>query len=328
MSASKVRKIIHECNSETQPLNILTFPTHERYETQLCKTGHNFYSLEVNGGKTWNSEQTKVPENYNIINAHNFPRYIDFDLILVHSKISQYNVALKINDTLGLPIAVVDHIMPTSNFSKQHIDQLNSMVGNVNIYITEHSKKAWGSQHPSLVINHGIDAETFCDRQETRDNSVLTIANDFINRDYCLNFTLWKNVTEEFQTTVRGDTEGLSTAAKSTEELVDEYNKHSIYLNTTSDSPIPMSLLEAMSCGCAVVSSATCMIPEVIKNGVNGFVSNDAEELKEYIRTLMKDQGLARELGQKARETVMNMFSEKLFIDRWNQVFQDVKGIL
>tara|TARA_B100001094_G_scaffold327545_1_gene386002 strand:- start:725 stop:1711 length:987 start_codon:yes stop_codon:yes gene_type:complete len=328
MSISKVRKIIHQCNDELKPLNILTFPTHERYETQLCKTGHNFYSLEVSGGKTWNSEQTVVPENYNIVNSNNFPSYIDFDLMLVHSKISQYSMALKINDRLGLPIVVADHIMPTSNFNKQHIQQINNMVGNINVYISEKSKKAWNSPHPSIVINHGIDSTTFCNRKEKRVNNLLTIANDFINRDYCLNFTLWKEVTKEFETTLRGDTQGLSTAAKSTEELVDEYNKHSVYLNTTNDSPIPMSLLEAMSCGCAVVSSATCMIPEVIKNGINGFISNDAEELKGYIQTLLDNPDQARKLGEEARKTIINMFSENLFIDRWNQVFQDAKDII
>ena len=32
--------------SSDEPLNILTFCTHERYEQNLCKTNHNFYSLQ------------------------------------------------------------------------------------------------------------------------------------------------------------------------------------------------------------------------------------------------------------------------------------------
>ena len=34
-----------------EKLNILTFPTHERYETMLCKTGHNFYAYRAEGIK-------------------------------------------------------------------------------------------------------------------------------------------------------------------------------------------------------------------------------------------------------------------------------------
>ena len=35
-------------------LNILTFPTHERYESMLAKTGHNFYAYRAEGIKDWN----------------------------------------------------------------------------------------------------------------------------------------------------------------------------------------------------------------------------------------------------------------------------------
>ena len=80
--------------------------------------------------------------------------------------------------------------------------------------------------------------------------------------------------------------------------MVEEYNKCSVYLNTTTLSPIPMSLLEAMSCGCAIVSTSTCMIPEVIDNGKNGYISND-EELKMYVQTILKDQDPKEELGRK-----------------------------
>ena len=34
-----------------EKLNILTFPTHERYETGLAKTEHNFYAYRAEGIK-------------------------------------------------------------------------------------------------------------------------------------------------------------------------------------------------------------------------------------------------------------------------------------
>ena len=81
--------------------------------------------------------------------------------------------------------------------------------------------------------------------------------------------------------------------------MVEEYNKCSVYLNTTTLSPIPMSLLEAMSCGCAIVSTSTCMIPEVIDNGKNGYISNDEEELKMYVKDSFKRPRSKEELGRK-----------------------------
>ena len=50
--------------SVREPLNILTFPTHERYETLLCQTGHNFYSYRAEGIKDWNTNYGEIPDNY------------------------------------------------------------------------------------------------------------------------------------------------------------------------------------------------------------------------------------------------------------------------
>ena len=59
-------KIISKANIKTEDikLNILTFQTHERYEEQLCKTGHNFYAFNLDGMKQWNTKYAPMPENY------------------------------------------------------------------------------------------------------------------------------------------------------------------------------------------------------------------------------------------------------------------------
>jgi glycosyltransferase involved in cell wall biosynthesis len=82
-----------------------------------------------------------------------------------------------------------------------------------------------------------------------------------------------------------------------------------------------MSLLEAMSCGCAVVTTATCMIPEIIKHGENGMMSNDEDELRKYIEQLLEDEELRNRIGKAARETILHDFSEEDFISNWNKVF-------
>ena len=112
----------------------------------------------------------------------------------------------------------------------------------------------------------------------------------------------------------------MSEPAKTTDTLVKEYQNSRIFLNTSSISPVPTALLEAMSCGCAVVSTATCMIPEIIKNEENGFISNDPDKLKHYLVDLLNDEDLAKEMGRKARETILEHFSLESFTKRWNRV--------
>lgn len=304
--------------------NILTFPTHERYETQLCKTGHNFFAFTYPNMKTWNVEQTIVPINYHILPEKDLCEYLDYDFILVQSKFGQYQIADQINKILSIPIISLEHTTPTpQTISQSQFESMREMNGNINVFISEFSQKSWQMQ--GIIIKHGIDTELFSPNgNNEKSGKILTVANDFINRDYCLNYTGWQRVTNGLETTLVGDTKGLSKPASSTQELVEMYNTCSVYFNSSTLSPIPMSLLEAMSCGCAVVSTATCMIPEIIKNGYNGFISNDEQELRSYIQKILTDDNLRIELGNNARKTILESFSEEKFVSDWNNLFNSV----
>jgi glycosyltransferase involved in cell wall biosynthesis len=87
-----------------------------------------------------------------------------------------------------------------------------------------------------------------------------------------------------------------------------------------------MSLLEAMSCGCACVSAATCMIPEIIEHGKDGFLCppNKPEKFKEYLHLLLTNPDRAQEIGKNAREKIKKMFNLDRFVNEWNQTFGDV----
>jgi glycosyltransferase involved in cell wall biosynthesis len=179
-----------------------------------------------------------------------------------------------------------------------------------------------------MVIHHGVDAERFCiDDSVEKENQILSVVNDWINRDWCCGFGIWQNVTKGLPVKVLGDTPGLSKPAGSLKELVRAYQSSRVFLNTSTLSPIPTVLLEAMACGCAVVSTATCMIPEIIEHGVNGFISNEESELKEFLATLLNDESLAQKMGERARETVLKQFAEEKFIQEWNMIFHSVSKV-
>jgi glycosyltransferase involved in cell wall biosynthesis len=195
------------------------------------------------------------------------------------------------------------------------------MVGNINVFISEYSAGKWNMNCDNTVIHHSVDTELFVQSDVEKTGKVLSVVNDFINRDYCCNYSGWQRITKDLPVRVVGNTPGLSEPAKDVNELVLEYQQASVFLNTSTVSPVPTSLLEAMSCGCAVVSTATCMIPEIIENGVNGFISNDEAELRSFTEDLLKDEKLRKSIGQKARETILEKFSEDKFINNWNKMF-------
>lgn len=325
MSSTSINIIRRALTGKPEKYNILTFPTHERYETQLCKTGHNFYAFSAEGQKEWDESYAIRPDNYYILPKNAIYQGIRYDFILSQSKFGQFQLAHQINEILGLPVLCLEHTLPIPNWPPGQADTMRSMTGDHNVFISEFSRDQWSVKHDSVdVIHHSVDTNLFSPSSVEKIPHVLSVANDFINRDYCLNYSGWKRITEGITTKAVGATEGLSEPASSTEELAQEYNSAQVFLNTSTLSPIPTSLLEAMSCGTAVVSTATCMIPEVIVHGENGFISNDEKELRGYVLQLLEDKELASKIGAAARQTVLDNFSEKAFVDKWNNKFDEV----
>tara|TARA_Y100000296_G_C5163718_1_gene253339 strand:+ start:1061 stop:2080 length:1020 start_codon:yes stop_codon:yes gene_type:complete len=316
------------------PLNILTFPTHERYETLLCTTGHNFYSYRADGIKDWNQSYASIPDNYQLLDKDlkesQIPLYLDFDLILSQNKFGQYQIAHQFSKALHVPLINLEHTLPVPSWSIETLQSTHNMRGHVNVFISEYSigKWQWVDNNDTTVVHHGVDCELFKpDMSVEKDDRILSVVNDWINRDWCCGFNIWQRVANKLPTFVVGDTPGLSEPAKNTEELVKNYQTSRIFLNTSTISPVPTALLEAMACGCAVVSTATCMIPEIITNGINGFVSNDEKELEQYLIDLLNDEELAQKMGNEARKTIEERFSQQQFVTNWDNIFQTASQI-
>ncbi|WP_433177852.1 glycosyltransferase family 4 protein [Actinoallomurus sp. CA-150999] len=72
-----------------------------------------------------------------------------------------------------------------------------------------------------------------------------------------------------------------------------------------------LTALEAMASGTPVICSRIGGLPEVVRDGETGFLTEpgDVGELRDRIRTLLADRVLARRLGDDARQLVLERFT-------------------
>jgi len=223
--------------------------------------------------------------------------------------------------------------------SDEKVFTLNSMQGDMNVYVSEYQCQQWNVDPDAddVEVNHtGIDTEMFCpDSNIVREPWALSVVNDWIKRDYCCGFSFWREVTgfpspaPMIPHKILGDTPGLSQPAPDIATLVDFYRRAGVYLNTTIESSLPTVILEAMACGCPVVSTDTCLIPKIIiEHGVNGFVGSTPDELRRYTHELLNNPGLAQQIGAAGRKTIEEKFSQERFVNKWNEIFHTAVKVI
>jgi glycosyltransferase involved in cell wall biosynthesis len=310
---------------------ILTFVTHERFEPNLCQTGFDFYALTGKDIRNWNIDCSPIPNNYHIL-GQQIPNWLTFDVIISQNPFAHLQHVQPIKQHTGRPVIAIYHTMPPPGWTKQHYYQHERFlnIADYHVFITEFSLCCWGF-NPNAdnvkVIHHGLDTNLFCaDENKVRDNVSLSVVNQWKERDWACGYSLWTQSIQGIPVRVVGENPGLSNRAKDIYELVDILQRSSVFCNTSLNSPVPMSFLEGMSCECGIVSAATCMIPDIIKDGINGFLVSPKkpEKINEKLRLLINEPELARSLGKAARQTILTDFNMENFIREWKNTINYV----
>ena len=90
---------------------------------------------------------------------------------------------------------------------------------------------------------------------------------------------------------------------------------------------LPLSVLEAMASECPVVASSVGGVPEVVEDGVTGFLvaPKKVDELVDRLQKLIQNEDLRIRLGKAGRERVVHHFSAASMVAKTEDVY---KGLL
>lgn len=306
-----------------QKLKILSIPTHEGHAHLMSCLGHEFHLITAPGIKKWDFQTRSLPINtfiHQLDKIEDFCPNEQYDIVLSQNRLSHYNILLPIAIRLNVPFIQLDHTEPPPGIVGDYSAQLRSMRGlSANVFITEYNRNSWGGLPDDPVIPHGINTDLFRGWHGTEAQGI-SIVNFFPQRDVFCGWNLWQSISKIVPVKLVGENPGLSKSINDVSELVAALCSARFFLNTSQLSPVPLSMIEAMACGCPVVTTAKQEIPNIIQNGVNGIMSNEPAELVQGCLRLLEDPAYAKFLGDNARKTVMERFNIQQFVEKWNGV--------
>lgn len=90
---------------------------------------------------------------------------------------------------------------------------------------------------------------------------------------------------------------------------------------------LPNVALEAMASGCVVVGTRVGGLPEIIENGISGFLLNPSEFINKapaLIFDLLSSPAKTNRIKMKAREVVTLYFNQKNFVEGYSYLYKEI----
>lgn len=107
-------------------------------------------------------------------------------------------------------------------------------------------------------------------------------------------------------------------------DIVDCYNTLDLYLVTSRAEGGPQALLEGMATGVPIVTTKVGMAPEIVKNGLNGFMTEieDIDELCQFSKKIIKNKDLRKKIIANGLKSVQNFSWEAVAKEYYEKIYK------
>jgi hypothetical protein len=311
-------------------LRVLTWHVHGNYLYYLSQAPHDFYLVTKPGyppGYAGKGGALPFGDNVHEVLAQTV-RDQSFDCVLYQHRrnYDQDRFEVLSESQRQLPRVYLEHDPPLENpYAQPHWAQ---DTGLVLVHVTFHNRLMWDSGvTPSRVIEHGVLVPG--DARYTGEIARgIVIVNHLASRGRRLGADVVAGMRSHVPLEIVG-MEAESAGGRGELRNLDlPYfaAKHRFLFSPIRWTSLGLAIIEAMMVGLPIVGLATSELATVIRNGNEGFVHNDLPTLRDVMRELLADPGLARSWGDGARRAALERYGIGRFVSDWSRLLAEVTG--
>jgi glycosyltransferase involved in cell wall biosynthesis len=313
-------------------LNVLVWQIHGSYLNTLVQAPHRFYlptkpdKSEGYGGRgptyLWSPDTVDVPAEE--VSA------LDLDLVVYQTPKNFFEDALEVlsSEQRALPAIYLEHNTPQA--------RVNEMVHPVNdpgillVHVTHFNDLFWDCRKtPTRVVDHAVRPATPEGAYTGELEKGVSLVNDLPRRKRVVGGDVFERTREEVPLDLFGfnskEVGGFGDLPQA--EVHERMKAYRFYFNPIRYTSLPLSVLEAMEIGLPVVALATTELVTVIKDGENGYIDTNVENLIESMRQLLANPEEARRVGEASRRTVRERFGLERFVADWEAAFEEALAL-
>ncbi|GEM_PF-584512 len=253
-----------------------------------------------------------------------------YDAVITHLLSDSLFIPLSLNNILHL------HGVPCG---KRDIDNIFLRRPDGFIAVSKSVKTGWGKLYPALkkknikICYNGVDNKKFCNSKIKRNIDLLFVGRLLeIKGIYrvveALKILIQQKIDFNKLVIVGQGPERLALKRKikklglekkikfiesaTDRTLINLYNQSRIFLCPSyKKEGVLTTMLEAASCGCAIISADCCGMKEFIKNNINGILAkpNNAFDLAQKIKLFLKDESIRNVYAQRAEKEIQKKWN-------------------
>lgn len=165
----------------------------------------------------------------------------------------------------------------------------------------------------------------------------ITFAQNMIDREEYCHFDVFKQIVAGVPAHVYGpkneNAGELNGGFLSYDQMREKYRDSRVYIYTgTQPASYTLNFIEAFMTGIPIVAvgpkignslqiagKETYQIPDFIQHAVNGYISDDVEQLNQTVKMLLDDPSLCRLIGGQGRRTAIELFGKDMIKSKWKE---------